>query len=148
MHYSWNVERLERFVSAQDHGVYQQALDQVRAGKKTSHWIWFIFPQILGLGHSSTARFYGIADIDEAQAFLAHPILGPRLIEISQALLALKNRSAVSIFGDIDALKVRSSMTLFALACNGQQHCFDDVLERYYQDLPDQATLTALGRTT
>src|SRR5690606_23731357 len=104
---------LERFVRAQD-GVYPQALSELRAGDKQSHWMWFVFPQIAGLGRSSTARFYALADRAEAEAYLKHELLGPRLTECTGALLGWAGkRSAEAILGSIDALKFRSSMTLF-----------------------------------
>ena len=104
---------LERFVTAQAH-LYQHALDELRRGRKSSHWIWFIFPQIAGLGRSDMATFYAIADAAEARAYLAHPLLGPRLAECTEAMLGhAGTKSAVAILGDIDAVKLRSSMTLF-----------------------------------
>jgi uncharacterized protein (DUF1810 family) len=115
----FDLERfdLERFVAAQDDGgTYERALRELRAGRKTSHWMWFVFPQLRALGHSDTAWFYGISGLDEAQAYLAHPVLGPRLRECVDAVVATPDRTAVEILGTIDALKLRSSMTLFARA--------------------------------
>jgi len=107
------VAGLDRFVTAQAH-LYQHALDELRRGRKTSHWIWFVFPQIAGLGRSDMASFYAIADAAEARAYLAHPLLGTRLAECTQAMLAhAGKKSAVAILGEIDAIKLRSSMTLF-----------------------------------
>jgi uncharacterized protein (DUF1810 family) len=108
---------LRRFVDAQESGgTYAQALEELRAGRKTTHWIWFVFPQIAGLGRSETARAYAIASVEEARAYLEHPLLGPRLRESSQALLDLEGGSARGILGEVDAAKLRSSMTLFAHA--------------------------------
>src|SRR6201994_4593576 len=105
---------LERFVAAQDSGsVFDTALAELRRGRKTSHWIWFVFPQIAGLGQSPTSRRYAISSLAEAQAYLAHPVLGPRLIECATVVRDLPGRSADEIFGGIDAIKLRSSMTLF-----------------------------------
>ncbi len=133
---------VERFVAAQD-GVYDTALAELRAGRKRTHWMWFVFPQIAGLGSSPTARRYAVSGPDEAKAYLAHPVLGPRLTEISRALLAVEGRSAEQIFGYPDDLKLRSSMTLFARAADDPA-VFEAVLERYY-DGPDQRTLDLLG---
>ncbi len=104
--------RLQRFVDAQDRaGTYDQALAELRAGRKESHWMWFVFPQLAGLGRSPTARTYGIASLAEAHAYLGHPVLGPRLRESARALIAHSDRSAEEILGEIDAIKLRSSMT-------------------------------------
>src|SRR3712207_9162833 len=104
---------LERFVRAQDeYRTYIQALAELRAGRKTSHWIWFVFPQIAGLGRSATAQAYAIADLAEARAYLAHPVLGPRLVECAEIVAGHRYKSADQIFGGIDAVKLRSSMTL------------------------------------
>jgi uncharacterized protein (DUF1810 family) len=129
---------LDRFVSAQD-GVYPDALAELRAGRKRTHWMWFVFPQIAGLGASATARRYAIASLDEARAYLAHPVLGPRLRECARTLLAVENASAEQIFGYPDDLKLRSSMTLFARAADDPD-VFQAVLDRYY-DGPDARTL-------
>src|ERR1700733_4889261 len=108
---------LERFVAAQDQGgTYEAALAELRAGRKRGHWMWFVFPQIAGLGQSPTSRHYAIASLAEAEAYLAHPVLGPRLIECARVVSELQGRSAQEIFGGIDAIKLRSSMTLFARA--------------------------------
>jgi uncharacterized protein (DUF1810 family) len=128
---------MERFVAAQDE-IYDRALAEIVAGSKRSHWMWFIFPQIAGLGSSATARRYAIADLAEARAYLAHPVLGPRLRECAAALLA-HERSAAEIFGYPDDLKLRSSMTLFARAA-ADPAVFEQVLERFY-DGPDEKTL-------
>jgi uncharacterized protein (DUF1810 family) len=123
---------LERFVKAQDSGAtYQRAVAELRSGRKTSHWMWFIFPQIAGLGRSAMAQAYAISDLAEAQAYLAHPILGPRLIECAEIVAAQQGRSAEQIFGGIDAIKLRSSMTLFAHAAPDQT-IFQQVIDQYY----------------
>jgi uncharacterized protein (DUF1810 family) len=134
---------LDRFVQAQE-GVYDTALAELRAGSKRSHWMWFVFPQIAGLGHSATARRYAIASLAEARDYLAHPVLGPRLTEAARALLAVPGRTAGQILGHPDDLKLRSSMTLFAAAADDPA-VFQAVLDRYY-DGPDTATLRLLGR--
>jgi uncharacterized protein (DUF1810 family) len=130
---------LDRFVSAQDGGVYERALAELRAGRKSSHWMWFVFPQLAGLGHSRMARHYAIGSLDEARAYLSHPVLGPRLVECARALLGVTDRSAEQILGGIDAMKLRSSMTLFARA-DPDQPAFGAVLDRYYGGEPDSAT--------
>ena len=130
---------LSRFVKAQQYD-YEQALREIRAGRKRSHWMWYIFPQIQGLGFSSTAQYYAIRDLQEAKAYLAHPILGPRLREISSVLLELEGLSAHEIFGFPDDLKLRSSMTLFRLA-DLEDDLFEQVLEKYYDGIPDSRTV-------
>jgi uncharacterized protein (DUF1810 family) len=132
---------LDRFVSAQA-GVYREALAELTAGRKRTHWMWFIFPQIAGLGSSPAAQRYAIASLDEARAYLAHPVLGPRLRECADALLAVEGKSAEEILGYPDDLKLRSSMTLFARAADDPD-VFEAVLERYY-DGPDPRTLALL----
>jgi uncharacterized protein (DUF1810 family) len=135
---------LERFVSAQDESeTYDRALAELRAGRKTSHWMWFVFPQISGLGRSAMSRRYAIASLEEARAYLAHPLLGPRLVECSRALLGHGDRSAREILGEIDAIKLRSSMTLFARA-DPKELVFAQVLERYFDGEEDEATLRCL----
>ena len=112
---------LERFVRAQDeHQTYDQAVRELRRGRKTSHWMWFVFPQVAGLGRSPMAQAYAIADLAGARAYLAHPILGPRLVECAEIILAHHGSTAAQIFGGIDAMKLRSSMTLFARAAEDQ----------------------------
>ncbi|MEU8244230.1 DUF1810 domain-containing protein [Actinoplanes missouriensis] len=133
---------LERFVQAQD-GVYEQALAEIVAGSKRTHWMWFVFPQIAGLGSSPTARQFAIRDLAEARDYLAHPVLGPRLVACATALLAHTGRSASQIFGYPDDMKLRSSMTLFARAA-GDPAVFEQVLARFY-DGPDERTLQLLG---
>jgi len=129
---------LDRFVRAQQ-GVYDGVLDELRAGRKVGHWIWFIFPQIAGLGHSSMSQLYAISSLDEARAYLAHPVLGPRLRECAAIVLTTTGRSAPEILGSIDAVKLRSSMTLFHRAAP-EEPVFQRVLERYYDGVADGAT--------
>ena len=131
---------LARFVTAQDQGgTYGQAVAELRRGRKASHWMWFVFPQIAGLGHSATARHYAISGLEEARAYLDHPILGARLRECTRILTDLSGHSAEEIFGGIDAMKLRSSMTLFARAAPDEA-CFGQVLDIYFGGLPDPAT--------
>jgi uncharacterized protein (DUF1810 family) len=131
---------LARFVAAQDaHGTYGQATAELRAGAKVSHWMWFVFPQITGLGQSSVSRRYAIRSVAEARAYLAHPVLGPRLVECAAIVAGLTGRTAEQIFGGIDALKLRSSMTLFLHAEPGEP-VFGRVLEVYFAGSPDPAT--------
>jgi uncharacterized protein (DUF1810 family) len=137
------VPDLERFVEAQA-GVHDEALGEIRHGRKTSHWMWFVFPQLAGLGRSETSRYYAIAGLEEARAYLAHPVLGPRLRESARATLeAPAGLSANRIFGEIDAVKLRSSMTLFARAAPDDP-VFGEVLERYFGGEPDPRTLELL----
>lgn len=133
---------LERFISAQE-GVYPGVVAELRAGRKTGHWIWFIFPQVAGLGRSAMSQHYAIASIDQARAYLAHPLLGPRLRECAGVVLAT-GRSAEEILGGIDAVKLRSSMTLFHRA-DHDEPVFIDVLDRLYGGIPDPATDRILG---
>jgi uncharacterized protein (DUF1810 family) len=130
---------LQRFVQAQDeHDTYGQAVAELRRGRKYSHWMWFVFPQIAGLGRSPMAQAYAIADLDEARAYLAHPVLGPRLVECAQLVAAHQGVTAEQIFGGIDAMKLRSAMTLFARA-DPDQPVFAEVLGKYF-DGPDPET--------
>jgi len=132
--------QLERFIEAQDEGgTYERALSELRAGHKTSHWMWFVFPQIAGLGASTMSARYAVSSLQEARAYLAHPILGPRLLECAQALIDAPAKSAREILGDIDAVKLRSSMTLFARAASGEP-VFTQVIERYFDGEADVAT--------
>jgi uncharacterized protein (DUF1810 family) len=132
--------RLERFVAAQDAaGTYDAAVRELRAGQKRTHWMWFVFPQIAGLGRSPTARTYAIASIDEARAYLAHPVLGPRLRECAGILAELRGYTAQDIFGGIDAIKLRSSMTLFARA-DPDDPLFPRVLDVYFAGVADEGT--------
>jgi uncharacterized protein (DUF1810 family) len=137
---------LSRFVTAQDEGgTYAAALAELRAGRKRTHWMWFVFPQLAGLGRSATAQHYAISGLDEAQDYLAHPVLGPRLRESAEALTALPTGDAVAVLGPIDAQKLRSSMTLFARAADEDDRApFLAVLDRYFGGTPDRATLDLL----
>ena len=131
---------LERFVRAQDErGTYDRALSELRAGRKASHWMWFVFPQVAGLGHSPTAQAYAVADLAEARAYLAHDVLGPRLHQCCDALLGLEGVSAGQVLGGTDAMKLRSSMTLFALAAPDDL-VFERVLERFFDGERDERT--------
>ena len=131
---------LQRFVAAQDAaGTYDHAAAELRGGRKTSHWMWFIFPQIAGLGYSPASRMYAITSLDEARAYLAHPVLGARLIDCATILTGLTGRTAEQIFGEVDALKLRSSVTLFMHAAPGEP-VFRQVLDRYFGGEPDSAT--------
>ena len=132
---------LERFLTAQE-GVYPQALKEIKEGRKRSHWMWYIFPQIQGLGHSSTAQYYAIQNRAEAEAYLRHPVLGHRLEEIAYALLLLDERDPVKILGYTDSLKLRSSMTLFYTVSHS--FLFKKVLDKFYCGEPDQKTLDLL----
>jgi uncharacterized protein (DUF1810 family) len=135
------VADLQRFVDAQDAGdTYAGALRELRAGYKRGHWMWFIFPQIAGLGRSSTAQHFAISDLAEAVAYLAHPVLGPRLRKCAQALTELTDTDAVKILGATDAQKLSSSMTLFALA-DPDERVFRDVLDQYFGGALDEGTL-------
>lgn len=135
---------LARFVTAQAHA-YDQALAEVRRGRKASHWMWFVFPQLKGLGLSATAQFYAIGSLEEARAYLAHPVLGPRLRDITAAACAVQGRSAREVFGSPDDLKLRSSMTLFRQAAP-QETAFQAALDRYFDGAPDERTLALLAR--
>ena len=136
---------LERFVTAQDQGgTYQRAMAELRAGAKASHWMWFIFPQVAGLGSSAMARQYAIASVSEAQAYLAHPVLGPRLRECAGLVAGTAGRSAEQVFGPVDAMKLRSSMTLFDASADDGETVFGEVLERFFGGEPDPATLARL----
>ena len=131
---------LERFVAAQNAvGTYEHALAELRRGTKTSHWMWFVFPQIAGLGQSATSRRYAISSLDEARAYLEHPVLGPRMLECAGAVSATQGRSAAQIFGAVDARKLRSSMTLF-LRASPAEPVFQRVLDRYFDGVADAAT--------
>ena len=134
---------LDRFLDAQ-RGDYAAALAEVRRGRKTSHWMWYIFPQIAGLGQSSTARYYSIRDLEEAREYYAHPVLGQRLREISGVLLELRGSDPVAVFGGIDSMKLKSSMTLFAVAAPDDP-IFQQVLDKYYGGEQDVLTLRILG---
>ena len=132
---------LERFLGAQQ-SAYPEALAEIRQGKKRSHWMWFIFPQLRGLGNSTTAWYYGIENLEEAKSYLAHPILGQRLREITAVLLTLQTQNPAEIFGWTDSMKLRSSMTLFYLASG--EALFARVLQKYYGGTRDDLTLKML----
>lgn len=138
---------LDRFIEAQDAGgTYVRALAELRRGRKTSHWMWFVFPQLAGLGVSPTAQLYAVRDLAEARAYLTDPVLGQRLRECSEVLLELDGDHPVAIFGPVDAMKLRSSMTLFRQASEVELDAglFAGVLDRYFDGLPDEATLELL----
>jgi uncharacterized protein (DUF1810 family) len=140
------MDDLQRFVEAQDSGgTYERALAELRAGHKASHWMWFVFPQIAGLGQSEMSRRYAISDLEEARAYGDHPVLGSRLRECCQALLSHRGKPAEQILGGIDAVKLRSSMTLFARA-QPEAQVFAEVLERYFDGEADAATDARLGK--
>ena len=134
---------LQRFVDAQA-PVYDRVCAELAAGRKTSHWMWFVFPQFAALGRSATARFYGIASKAEAQAYWQHPVLGPRLRHCTQLVLATSATSAHALFGAPDDLKLRSCMTLFAAVATDEP-AFTRVLDRFYRGEPDAATIALLG---
>jgi uncharacterized protein (DUF1810 family) len=137
---------LQRFVKAQA-SVYDMALAELRAGRKRSHWMWFVFPQLQGLGSSPTAAAYAIRSLAEARAYLAHPVLGPRLVECVKAVNAVRGRSAADIFGYTDELKFRSSLTLFLMAAASDAKApFQAALERYFDGKGDPMTVSKLGR--
>ena len=154
--------RLDRFVAAQDRGgTYQRAVAELRAGAKVSHWMWFVFPQVAGLGMSAMSREYAISSTDEARAYLAHPVLGPRLRECARIVADTEGRTAQQVFGHVDAVKLRSSMTLFAAADDGAVEdsataaaapgqsgatVFREVLGKYFGGVPDEETLARLPR--
>lgn len=133
---------LNRFLEAQNRD-YSQALDEIRSGRKRSHWIWYIFPQIHGLGFSSTSEFYAITDLNEAKDYLQHPVLGSRLIEISKAVLTVNGKTANQIMGSPDDLKLKSCMTLFNLLENTDP-VFQEVLDKYFNGMQDQKTLAII----
>lgn len=135
---------LQRFVEAQDAGgTWDRALRELRAGRKSSHWMWFIFPQVAGLGRSETARRFAVAGLDEARAYLAHPVLGPRLVESARALVELGGTDPVAVLGPVDAQKLHSSMTLFS-AAGPDERAFGEVLQRYFGGEPDPGTTCRL----
>ena len=137
------MNNLDRFISVQKY-VYEEALTEVKQGNKKSHWMWFIFPQIIGLGESDTAIYYSIVNIEEATKFLSHEILGKRLREITSELLKLKTNDAEEIFGEIDAVKLKSSMTLFD--CVEENSIFDEVLKKYFNGQRNELTLNKLDQ--
>jgi uncharacterized protein (DUF1810 family) len=136
--------QLERFVSAQDsNDTYVRAVAELRAGRKLTHWMWFVFPQIAGLGFSAMSQRYAITSVAEARAYLSHPVLGPRLIECARIVAGIDGKTAAQIFGAVDALKLRSSMTLFSTAAPDEP-AFDEVLDKYFDGQPDEATMRRL----
>lgn len=138
---------LTRFVDAQDaDGTYERALRELRAGRKQSHWMWFVFPQLAGLGRSPMAQRYAISGLPEARAYLRHPVLGPRLRESANAVADLPETSAEAVFGATDAIKLRSSMTLFARA-DPAERVFRRVLDAFFEGQEDEATTSRLGRS-
>ena len=135
---------LQRFVDAQDAGgTYRQALAELRAGAKRSHWMWFVLPQVAGLGRSATAQRYAISGAAEARAYLAHPVLGPRLLESARALTGLDTTDPVRVFGSVDAQKLQSSMTLFAAVSDDP--VFTEVLDQYFSGTWDPGTTSRLS---
>ena len=135
---------LERFLKAQDSS-YDIALQELNDGRKRSHWMWYIFPQLKALGYSETALYYGITDIEEAKSYLAQPILSARLVACCEAILLHKDKSALGILGDIDAMKLKSSMTLFALASDEENSVFHQVLTQFYDGKMDAKTKEILS---
>jgi uncharacterized protein (DUF1810 family) len=133
---------LARFIAAQELAI-DRVRAELRAGRKVSHWMWFVFPQIAGLGRSETARFYAIRSREEAVAYLAHPVLGPRLVECTRLINAVKGSTAEQILGHVDAMKFHSCMTLFAAVDAGQPE-FAEALRRYFGGAPDRATLDCI----
>ena len=137
-------KELDKFVSAQARD-YACALAEIKSGRKRSHWMWYIFPQLQGLGFSPTAQYYGIRDLEQAMDYMAHPVLGPHLVEISRALLGLESSNPSAVMGCPDDLKLCSCMTLFELAAPGEP-VFAAVLEKFYRGRRDRLTLDLLGR--
>ena len=140
-----DINSLDRFVKAQER-MYQVALKEIREGQKRSHWMWYIFPQLRGLGTSSMAHTYGISGLDEAKAYLEHPWLSGRLYELCVSLLQHKDKSAYDIFGDIDEMKLKSSMTLFALTSEDYT-IFDQVLEQFFNGEMDEVTVSLINES-
>ncbi|TDQ11189.1 DUF1810 domain-containing protein [Pedobacter metabolipauper] len=134
---------LERFVAAQK-SVFQTVLSELQNGRKQSHWMWYVFPQIQGLGFSETSKFYAIQDMNEAEAYLNHRVLGPRLIMVSEMILKLEGTNAYQIFGSPDDVKLHSSMTLFA-SVPGSHPVFEKVLKQFFNGLKDCKTLKIIG---
>jgi uncharacterized protein (DUF1810 family) len=135
---------LARFANAQG-GVYERVLSELRGGRKLTHWMWFVFPQIAGLGQSTTSKLYAIKSLEEARQYLDHPVLGARLAECAEAVLAVEGRSASQIFGYPDDMKLKSSMTLFAHLA-GPSSVFTRVLEKYFRGEQDETTLRLIGK--
>jgi uncharacterized protein (DUF1810 family) len=135
---------LTRFIHAQERD-YEQAISEIRSGRKRSHWMWYIFPQFEGLGFSPTSRHYAIKSIAEAEAYLRHPVLGPRLLECVRATLGLEGRSASDVFGSPDDMKLRSCATLFA-SVSPTESIFEQILDKYFGGRRDEKTVELLGR--
>ena len=142
MHDSFDLRRFE--LAQDEHDVYARATSELRAGRKLSHWMWFVFPQLAGLGHSAMSRTYAIASLEEAAAYLAHPVLGPRLVECARILTELEGLTAQQIFGSVDACKLHSSMSLFARVAPDDRP-FRGVLEHYFGGVTDVNTDRLLG---
>ena len=140
------TEELERFIAAQDRrGTYDAALAELRSGRKRTHWMWFVFPQVAGLGRSEAARFYALSGVDEARRYLAHPVLGTRLVECTEVLLTLPTSDPVDVMGGTDAQKLRSSMTLFSRAADPSEAApFRAVLDRFFRGTEDPGTLSQI----
>ena len=138
-----DINALERFVKAQTN-TYEVAMNEIKNGKKRTHWMWFIFPQLRGLGMSSISRYYGLENFDEAKAYLTHPVLSGRLYELCGELLKHKDKTALEIFGDIDEMKLKSSMTLFALTSEDYT-IFDEVLECFFDGEMDEVTVKIIN---
>jgi uncharacterized protein (DUF1810 family) len=134
---------LDRFINAQNES-YDEIIRELKNGEKVTHWMWYVFPQIAGLGQSAIAKFYAIQDASEAQAYLDHPILGKRLLECTKIVLAIKGKSALEIFGNVDAMKLRSSMTLF-MSVAGSDFVFQEAIDKYFDEEPDEKTLDILS---
>ena len=139
-----DINSLDRFLKAQEN-VFPVAMEELMRGKKQSHWMWFMFPQLRGLGRSSTAHIYGISGLEEAKAYLAHPWLSGRLYELCTALLHHKDKSAQEIFGNIDAMKLKSSMTLFALTTE-EHTIFDEILDIFFDGKMDKRTVEMINK--
>ncbi|GAA4104175.1 DUF1810 domain-containing protein [Mucilaginibacter panaciglaebae] len=137
------MDDLQRFINAQEHD-YANALAEIKSGRKRNHWMWYIFPQIQGLGFSEMSKRYAIKNLDEAEAYIKHPLLGQRLIEICTALLDLKSNNAYEVLGTPDDMKLRSSMTLFASLPDAYP-VFKSVLDKFFDGKMDNATLNLLG---
>ncbi|MGB4839194.1 MAG: DUF1810 domain-containing protein [Saprospiraceae bacterium] len=134
---------LNRFIKAQENS-YEEALSEIKSGRKRSHWMWYIFPQFKGLGFSESSKYYSIKDLDEAKSYLNHPILGERLKLITNELLALNENNANKVFGSPDDLKLKSSMTLFAAINTSEENIFNAVLDKYFNGQTDNKTLTLI----
>ena len=139
-----DINSLERFVEAQAK-TYEIALNEIKNGKKRTHWMWFIFPQLRGLGTSNMAHIYGISGLDEAKAYIEHPVLSERLYELCNELLKHKDKTAFEIFGSIDGMKLKSSMTLFSLVSKNHS-IFDEVLECFFNGKKDEITVNLINR--